>query len=109
LVEVNRLIAKGKTIVVSVDSAPGIFLAASECVEREQEFRLPRVPPEWKARPPRVHLLPFTKDIAIKMANGHTLIDRIEDVNAAVRAAFLVIGCEVVEGAPTRFERKDVI
>jgi hypothetical protein len=107
--EVNRLHAKGKPFVVSIDSAPGIFLGASECVEHHKEFRLPRVPAEWKVRPPRVHLIGLSREHTVKTKNGHTLIDQIAKVNEAVRAAFLAIGCEVLDGAPSRFERKDVI
>lgn len=108
---VGRLEAKDDpALVVSIDSAPGIFLHASECVENRKECRLPRVPKDWKASPPRVHLIGLTHEHTVKTKNGHTLlIDQVDKVNEAVRSAFLAIGCEVLDGAPSRFDRKDVI
>jgi len=104
--------AKGETVIVSIETAPGIFLAASEWLEKSPgmgPFKLPQVPPKWKTNPPRVHVLPLMKEVTVKNGNGATLIDRVQKVNEAVRSAFLAIGCEVLDGAPSRFERKDVI
>jgi hypothetical protein len=54
-------------------------------------------------------LIGLTSEHSVKTKTGMTLIDRVDKVNEAVRAAFLAIGCEVLDGAPSRFERKDVI
>lgn len=94
---------------VSIDSAPGIFLHAAECVAKVQPCRLPRVPKDWKEKPPRVYVVPLEREVQVKNGNSTSRIDRLQETTDAVKEAFRFVGCEIVDGLPTRFDRRDVI
>jgi hypothetical protein len=106
--DVGRLQAKDP-LVVSIDSAPGIFLHAAECVAKVQPCRLPRVPKDWKEKPPRVYVVPLEREVQVKNGNSTSRIDRLQETTDAVKEAFRFVGCEIVDGLPTRFDRRDVI
>lgn len=95
-------------IVVSVDSAPGLFLLATESLAEGKGVEL-RVPESWKREPPRVHVLPATSSASITNGRETRIISRPIETTSLITAAFRDIGCEVIEGPPSRFDRKPVI
>lgn len=102
-------LASKNPVVVSFESAPGLFLMASECLEGLKTFKLPRIPEPWRKDPPRVYFIPLVKEETVQNGNSRTLIDRLKEVNQLIQTAFQEIGCDVAIGAPTRFERKLVL
>lgn len=107
--DIGRLHAKANPLVVSIETAEGLFLHAAECVSDGKPCRLPRVPSEWKASPPKVFVVPLASSHEVKNGNKTVVIDRFKETTEAVKDAFHVIGCEVVEGMPSRFDRREVI
>lgn len=107
--DIGRLHAKANPLVVSVDSAPGIFLHAHKCVEQSLPCRLPRIPEEWKKSPPKVFLIPLTASHTLKNGNETVVIQKFKETTQAVKEAFHVLGCEIEEGVPNRFDRREPI
>lgn len=109
--DIGRLgaVLKDGPLVVSIETAPGVFLYASECVSKGEACRLPRVPDSWKKERPRVYVVQLTRAAEVKNGNKKATIEKPKETTLAVMDAFKFLGCEVFEGVPSRFDRRDVI
>lgn len=106
---------RGDTLVVAADKTPGIFAMALEMVKEGKKLEI-RVPKQWYALRPKVHLVECkvsTLEIGNLRATGkfpenwegtlETYLFR------SIKDAFEACGSEVVVGLPTRYERSWVI
>lgn len=95
-------------IVVSVATAPGLFELAAKADTLGEGLSF-RVPASWAANPPRIHVIPAEVDNSIKNGRAIVTIRQPRSVTSLIIRAFRELGCEVIEGTPSRFERKPVI
>lgn len=109
LVRIGRDLV-GETIIITGDSAPCLFLFASEYGEQSTgEFKVP-VPTSWKRFVNKVYLVP-QKEVRAK--NGSQVVTMtgsgLQEAYTMLKWAFEQEGFLVEVAAPTRFERPDVI
>jgi hypothetical protein len=101
------------TIVISYETCPGLFLLANEYVQGRSITYAPfPIPRYWLRHVDRIHLLiPGHGPINLKNGSQVTAIpaDNVPDVLGAIQYVLEQEGFQVVIGAPTRFERPDVI
>jgi hypothetical protein len=100
-------------IVIAYDTCPGIFLLAYEQVQQRSITFAPfPVPKYWERHVSRIHLLvPAPGPVNLKNGSQVTTIpaDSVSQVLGAIQYVLEQGGFQVVVGAPTRFERADVI
>jgi len=100
-------------VIITYETCPGIFLLAYEQVHnRSITFAPFPVPKYWERHVTRVHLLvPAPGSINLKNGSQVTTIpeDSVAHVLGAIQYVLEQGGFQVVLGAPTRFERADVI
>jgi len=109
LVRIGRELI-GETLTITGDSAPCLFLFASEYGEQSTgEFKIP-VPASWKKLVNKVYLVPQKEVRAKNGSQVVTLIgSNLQEAYNMLKLAFEQEGFVVEVAAPTRFERPDVI
>ena len=106
----NRALSKGRPLVISAETTPGLFLLAMESIKKNEKMTF-KVPKAWEEKPPKIYIL-ISKNTQIKNGTQVTQLRTAELAQTAIsriKDAFVKLGCEVVEDRPTRFERAPVI
>lgn len=99
-------------VIVACDTCPGLFLLAYEVVQRATSPLVLSSPKYWKRHISKIHLLiPAQGPINIKNGSQVVVIpaNLVPQVLGNIQYAFEQEGFQVILGAPTRFERADVI
>lgn len=107
--EICKLLGARKNeepVIVSVETTPGIFLLAHECVCGGFEF--PRLTVPWGIDRPlsKIHLIELNESASVQNGKETKVIDQPLQVTLLLKAILLRYGCHVVMGFPTRFDRK---
>ncbi len=105
-------------VVISHETCPGLFLLARERLMQAAGNETPvsldpfPSPRSWNNNVTKIHLL-IPAPGSINFENGSQIItvpgEAILDIIGTIRDTLIRQGFEVVLGAPTRFERADVI
>jgi hypothetical protein len=119
LLRLEKIRQQSGNVVISVDTCPGLFLLAFNLLLTQNNgnggtfvsYKFP-IPKYWKRHVSKIHLLIPAKG-TLELKNGSQIervpSAKVSEILGRIQYGFEQDGFQIVLGAPSRFERADVI